>query len=103
MSIVVQLRETSSPFETNRALISLIGQLKSGAEAFVIPAQSINTSSTRIPHGQKFTPRYVFGIAHGDFRVFVPLATATTPQRPDATYVYLQASAACTADVLVIP
>lgn len=102
MAIIVPLRETSGLVEIARALITVIRALGSLAEAKVIAKQSIGTSSTRIAHGQKNAPRYCFGIPHGDFRVFVPL-TGSEPTRPDATHVFLQASAACTADVVVIP
>lgn len=99
MAITVRLRETSGLIEVAQALIRLIRQLGSGAEARLLTNQAIGTSETPIAHGLGRTigaPRAVFVTPYADARVWRTKA-------PDSERLYLAASAAVSADLLVVP
>ncbi len=86
----------------NEDLVSLQNRIAEALEKLAAQSasktladQAIGTSSTKLPHGLKRKPAgFSIGVPSKDARVWSP-----TP--PDANFVYLQASTACTVDVEV--
>lgn len=80
-----------------RAVLDLIYQLGPGSKSFPITGdQSVGTAETAIRHGHRGAPSGVSFVPRADCRWW-------SPRAPDATYVYLQASAAVTGEVRVWP
>ena len=80
-----------------RATLDLVWQLRNGAKTFRITGdQAVGTATTAIRHGLTGAPGGVSFEPRADCRWWAPRA-------PDATFVYLQASAAVTGVVRVHP
>lgn len=89
-------KPAGSVSELQSAVAQLVDQFGAVAEARLILNQDIGTASTAIAHGVRGVPRAVFVMGQADARIWRSAA-------PDTLLIYLQASAAVTADVMVIP
>jgi hypothetical protein len=78
------------------ALTFAFAQLGPAALGYTIRDQAIGTSSTPIAHGLTAQPRFVMAFPQSDARVWRSAVS-------DDRRVWLQASSATTADVLVVP
>lgn len=78
-----------------RDVAAALVTITSVGQATLLLSQSVGTASTAIRHGLKSKPRSVFAFPATNANVYKVAAS-------DATYVYLAASVATTADVMVI-
>ncbi len=93
MKFQVRANEDMASFQARVA--QALEKLAAQSESKVLPAQAIGTARTKISHGLGRKPAGV--------RIGVPSVAATVyqPTTADANFVYLQASAACKADIEV--
>lgn len=93
-----EYREQPADFApVQKEIKRVVDRLQPMAEAKLLGSYAIGTSSTRISHSLLSVPF--------DVIVGLPLGVAATVYKasaPDAQYVYLQASVACTVNVWVI-
>lgn len=91
-------RPVGSVHDLWRAALDLVYQLGPGAKSFPIRGQTVGTAVTPIRHGLRTVPSGVTFEPGSDCRWWSP-----TTNPPDATYVYLQASASTVGTVRVWP
>jgi hypothetical protein len=62
----------------------------------VVRTFAVGTTETPLAHGMRFAPQMAHPVPRADVRVW-------QTQIPDARFVYLAASSACTVDVEIVP